>query len=98
MIDGDYKLIAYHDGENRLYHIPDDISEQNDLSAKQPERVAAMHKELSAWRFANIPARYDTQVNPDYDPSLPDALPPLSHPPFALPPKESSSTPSALLK
>jgi len=87
MIDGDYKLIAYHDGENLLYHIPDDISEQNDLAAKEPERVAAMHKELAAWRFANIPARYDTSVNPSYDANLPGAVGPLKHPPF-VPPSE----------
>lgn len=93
MIDGDYKLIAYHDGENRLYRIPDDISEQNDLSAKEPERVASMHKQLAAWRFANIPARYDTSVNPAYDPSISNALPPLSQLPFVPPSKEIRSTP-----
>lgn len=82
MIGGDYKLIAYHDGENRLYHIPDDPSEQHDLSQKQPKRLAAMHKQLAKWRFANIPARYDTKVNPDYDPSLPDSIPSSGKPPF----------------
>ena len=93
MIDGDYKLIAYHDGENRLYRIPDDIGEQNDLSAQEPERVASMHKQLAAWRFANIPARYDTSVNPAYDPSISGALPPLSQLPFVPPSKEIRSTP-----
>lgn len=85
MIDGDYKLIAYHDGENRLYRVTDDIGEQHDLSAKEPERVATMHKQLAEWRFANIPARYDTKVNPAYDPSLPDAIPASGKPPFVPP-------------
>ncbi len=85
MIDGDYKLIAYHDGENRLYRIPEDIGEQRDLSVLEPERVANMHRQLAAWRFSNIPPRYDTRINPDHDTSLPDALPALCHPPFVPP-------------
>ena len=87
MIDGDYKLIAYHDGVNRLYRISDDIGEQRDLSGEEPERVAKMLGQLAVWRFSNIPPRYDTSVNPHYDPSLPGALPALGHPPFVPPVK-----------
>lgn len=98
MIDGDYKLIAYHDGVNRLYRIPEDIGEARDLSDKEPERVAAMHKQLAAWRFSNIPARYDTRVNPDHDPSQPGALPKLLHPPFVPPSSEPPAAPALSIK
>ena len=75
MIEGDYKLIGYHDGTMRLYDIPKDISEQNDLSASMPERVERMKKTLAQWRFENVPARYDTRANPRYDPESALALP-----------------------
>jgi len=74
MIEGDYKLIAYHDGIIRLFDLSKDISETNDLSAGMPERVGRMKKALAKWRFENIPARYDTAANPRYNPQADDAL------------------------
>ena len=75
MIDGDYKLIAYHDGSMRLYDLEADIGEAKDLSAAMPERVSEMKKRVAQWRFENIPARYDTSANPRYDPATANALP-----------------------
>ena len=75
MIEGDYKLIAYHDGVMRLYHIPTDIGERKDLSKRMPERVSKMKNKLAKWRFANIDDRYDTSENKKYNPGGDKALP-----------------------
>ncbi len=39
---GDWKLVAVHQGPWELYNIAQDRSEQNDLSAEQPDRVQKM--------------------------------------------------------
>jgi len=75
IIEGDYKLIAYHDGVVKLYDLSKDIGEKNDLSVSMPERVSDMKKRLAKWRFSNVPARYDSRSNPNYNPQLEDALP-----------------------
>jgi arylsulfatase A-like enzyme len=75
MIEGDYKLIAYHDGTMRLYDLSKDLGEQNDLSASMPERVETMKKRVMQWRVKNIPARYDTSANQKYNPESKEALP-----------------------
>jgi arylsulfatase A-like enzyme len=64
---GDYKLIEFfEDGRLELYHLRDDIGEDNDLAAALPEVTRRLHKLLVAWResvHAKIP-----QPNPDYVP------------------------------
>ncbi len=75
IIEGNYKLIAYHDGVMRLYDLGADIGEQNDLSASMPQRVTDMKGRLAYWRFVSIPARYDTRENEAYDPQHAEALP-----------------------
>jgi arylsulfatase A-like enzyme len=48
--DGDWKLIErYEDGRVHLYNLKTDVSEQNDLAAQYPERVAALRQNLHAW-------------------------------------------------
>lgn len=58
---GDWKLIYYHeDGRHELYNLANDLSEQNDLAAKNPERVNALKQRLVAWlkdTGATFPAR-----------------------------------------
>ena len=50
IMEGDWKLIHYHeDGRNELYHLENDISEQNDLFAKEKTRGQQMQKKLDAW-------------------------------------------------
>jgi arylsulfatase A-like enzyme len=75
IIEGDYKLIAHHDGTMRLFDLSKDISESSDLSDAMPERTERMKKALAKWRFENIPARYDTAANPRYNPQDENALP-----------------------
>ncbi|MEQ8789222.1 MAG: sulfatase [Pirellulaceae bacterium] len=66
--DGDWKLIEFfEDGRHELYHLADDLGEQQDLAAKQPERVKEMAARLHAWQKetgAVFPAknpRYNTK-------------------------------------
>ncbi len=48
---GDWKLIeAFETGEVSLYNLANDIGETNDLSAKEPAKVAELHARLKAWR------------------------------------------------
>lgn len=48
---GDWKLIEYFDsGRTELYALGEDVSEQHDLSAEEPERVAELQRRLAAWR------------------------------------------------
>ncbi len=65
---GDWKLIEFfEDGALELYHLAADLGEANNLAAKFPERTAAMHAALKAWRKdvqAQLPQR-----NPAYDPA-----------------------------
>jgi arylsulfatase A-like enzyme len=50
VIERDWKLIYYHeDGHDELYNIADDIGEQKDLAAAQPDRAKAMRGRLDAW-------------------------------------------------
>jgi len=47
---GDWKLIHYHeDGRDELYHLGNDIGEQNDLIAKEKKRGQQMRNKLDAW-------------------------------------------------
>ena len=49
--EGDWKLIEfYEDGRLELYNLADDISEKNDLAAKNPDLVEKLHAKLKAWR------------------------------------------------
>ena len=63
---GDWKLIHYwEDGRDELYHIPDDIGEQRDLSNAKPEMRVTLRKKLDAWIMetgARLPI-----LNPRYD-------------------------------
>ena len=44
---GDWKLIFFYEtGNVELYNLADDISEQNNLASKYPERVSALKKRL----------------------------------------------------
>ena len=49
MRDGDWKMIIK--GERReLYNLADDIGEKDNLITEQPDRAAAMAKEIEAWK------------------------------------------------
>jgi arylsulfatase A-like enzyme len=50
IMEGDWKLIHYHeDGRDELYHLRNDIGEQNDLMAKEKIRAQQMRKKLDTW-------------------------------------------------
>ena len=46
---GDWKLVSKHPGDWELYHMIDDRTELNDLSAGEAERVQAMSSMYDAW-------------------------------------------------
>ena len=55
---GDWKLLErYEDGTVHLYNLADDLGEQNDQSADQPERVKTMQKKLHAW-YKTVDAKF----------------------------------------
>jgi arylsulfatase A-like enzyme len=47
--EGVWKLISLPDRLPMLYHLSDDISEQNDVALQNLERTKAMLKKLGAW-------------------------------------------------
>lgn len=48
---GDWKLIEFlEDSRLELYHLAQDLSERNDLSAKMPDQTRALHEKLKTWR------------------------------------------------
>ena len=63
---GDYKLIEFfEDGHTELYNLNEDMSEENDISGIEPERVRIMREMLAKWREvmeAKIPEK-----NPGYE-------------------------------
>ena len=72
---GRYKLIEFYDDWRvELYDIRNDISEQRDLAAMMPDKVAAMRQQLHDWR-KDVDAQMPTK-NPAYDPSKPEYTPP----------------------
>ena len=52
MRDGDWKLVVNLRGQKEpaLYNLKIDRAEQNDVSAKHPQRVAAMQQAIGAWK------------------------------------------------
>ena len=47
---GNWKLIErFEDGSTRLYNLKEDLGEKTDLTAKHPERVAALRQKLHRW-------------------------------------------------
>ncbi len=68
---GDWKLIERHGEEPglELYHLAEDIHEDHNLAASDPERAKSMQRRLHEWR-ESVDAQMPV-VNPDYDPSKP---------------------------
>lgn len=48
---GDWKLLRYPDRPAELYYLPEDISENNDLAFKYPEKVKELYKLLFQWEL-----------------------------------------------
>jgi arylsulfatase A-like enzyme len=64
---GDWRIVEFFEtGKVELYNLKDDVGEQTDLSAKEPERTAKLLAKLKSWR-QSVGAQLPTP-NPDYDP------------------------------
>ncbi len=61
---GDWKLMEFfEDGRLELYNLKDDIGEQNNLAAKNPEKVKELHAKMVAWR-KEVGAKMPTKNDP----------------------------------
>jgi arylsulfatase A-like enzyme len=72
---GDYKLLRWfgNPSTHELYHLKDDISEANDLSAKMPEKVQALSTLIDGF-LKDTGATYP-RPNPAYKPTVAQAKP-----------------------
>jgi len=65
---GDWKLMQFFEsGKTELYNIKQDLSEQTDVSASYPEKLAELLAELEDWQ-ATTNAVIPTTLNPHFDP------------------------------
>jgi arylsulfatase A-like enzyme len=65
---GDWKLLEYFEnGTVQLFNLRDDIGEQHNLAASQPDRAEELRRKLHAWR-KSVGATM-MEPNPDYDPA-----------------------------
>ncbi len=65
---GEWKLIEwYEDNSVELYNVKNDLGEETDLAAKEPERVKQLRDELHTWQ-KQVGAKHPTP-NPNYDPA-----------------------------
>lgn len=65
---GDWKLIEwFEDNRAELYNLKDDLGEQTDLAAKEPQLVQKLRDELHAWQ-KQVGAKLPTP-NLNYDPT-----------------------------
>ncbi len=65
---GDWKLIEFfEDGRLELYDLGSDIGETRNLAEQHPDRVAAMHDQMKAWR-ESVAAPVPRELNPKFDP------------------------------
>lgn len=64
--DGDWKMIRYfEDGRTELYHVRNDIGEQNDVSDQYPDRIQEMTARMDAW-LVSVDAE-GPETNPGFD-------------------------------
>jgi uncharacterized sulfatase len=65
---GDWKLIEFFEtGQRQLFDLAHDLGETDDRAEAEPQRVAALHAELVAWR-ERVGARLPIP-NPGHDPA-----------------------------
>ena len=63
---GDWKLIRHYDPEKiELFNLANDLSEQNDLSEKMPQKTSELKAKLENW-LESVDAQMHT-LNPDYE-------------------------------
>lgn len=66
---GDWKLIEWFEtGRLELYNLKEDLSESNDLSQQNSEKLDLLHTCMKKWR-SEVTAPIPTTPNPKYDPT-----------------------------
>ncbi len=87
---GDWKLIEWQEDDRaELFNLAQDIGEQTNLAAKEPQRVAQLRAELAGWQ-KQVGAKFPIP-NPNYDASKPSGR-------FAARPAASAAAPKATKK
>lgn len=67
---GDWKLVEwFEDSSVELYNLADDLGEQRDLAADEPDRVKELRAQLHAWQ-QEVGAKFPAP-NPRFDPNKP---------------------------
>ena len=70
IISGDWKLIEYFENNDlELYNLKKDISESNNLTKSNPNKVTELYTMMKKWR-EKINAPVPTQQNPKYVPNF----------------------------
>ena len=73
---GPHKLIRwFEDDRCELYHLGEDIGEEQDLASQSPEQVQVLNRELDAW-LANVGARLPRPNPPQPNSAAPDGSTP----------------------
>ena len=73
IMEDEWKLIYYHEDETyELYNIAEDIGEQNDLIAAEPQRAEVMQNKLHDW-LSGTSAKFP-QKDPQYNPVKRDSV------------------------
>ncbi|MFM1768197.1 MAG: Arylsulfatase [Verrucomicrobiota bacterium] len=68
---GDWKLIEWaEDNRAELFNLAQDLGEQTNLAAQEPQRVARLRAELAAWQ-KQVGAKFPAP-NPRFDPAKPN--------------------------
>lgn len=66
--EGDWRLVEfYEDNHAELYNLAEDVGEEHDLAATNPEKAEELRAKLHLWRV-KVGAQ-DPLPNPDYDPA-----------------------------
>jgi arylsulfatase A-like enzyme len=66
---GQWKLVEhYEDGRVELYDLSNDVGEEHDLAAREPERAQGLKERLAVWR-KQVGAQENT-MNPAFDAAL----------------------------
>lgn len=55
---GDWKLVQNGDGEELLYHLVDDVAEQNNLAGSRPDKLDELRAAYKSWDSGNIPPKW----------------------------------------
>lgn len=60
---GDWKLVKFGESSAQLYNLAEDIGEQNDLAAKEPDKLKELQTAYDAWNAQLMAPRWKRQAS-----------------------------------